>query len=133
MAKTVYMVNLGCPKNLVDGEVMIGLLAREGYQISLDPERADVLMVNTCSFINEAKEESIDTILELARYKENSPAKQLIVTGCLAQRYGQELREALPEVDVFVGTGEFVRITEILRQKRALLKDRKSTRLNSSH
>jgi len=121
MAKTVYMVNLGCPKNLVDGEVMLGLLAREGYQLSLDPERADVLMVNTCSFINEAKEESIDTILELARYKENSPAKQLIVTGCLAQRYGQELREALPEVDVFVGTGEFVRITEILRQKRALL------------
>jgi ribosomal protein S12 methylthiotransferase len=78
-------------------------------------------MVNTCSFINEAKEESIDTILELAQQKKSSPTKQLIVTGCLAQRYGQELRESLPEVDVFVGTGEFVRVTEILRQKRSLL------------
>ena len=94
MEKTVYMVNLGCPKNLVDGEVMLGLLAREGYALSLDPEQADVLMVNSCSFINEAKEESIDAILELARYKENGSAKQLIVTGCLAQRYGHELREA---------------------------------------
>lgn len=121
MEKTVYMVNLGCPKNLVDGEVMLGLLAREGYSITLDPEQAAVLMVNTCSFINEAKEESIDTILELARYKEQSPTKQLIVTGCLAQRYGQELRGSLPEVDVFVGTGEFIRVTEILRQKRSVL------------
>jgi ribosomal protein S12 methylthiotransferase len=121
MEKTVYMVNLGCPKNLVDGEVMLGLLAREGYSITLDPEQAAVLMVNTCSFINQAKEESIDTILDLARYKEHSPTKQLIVTGCLAQRYGQELRESLPEVDVFVGTGEFIRVTEILKQKRSLL------------
>ena len=121
MDKTVYMVNLGCPKNLVDGEVMLGLLAREGYALSLDPEQACVLMVNTCSFIDEAKEESIETILELAQYKENSPAKQLIVTGCLAQRYGRELRESLPEVDVFVGTGEFLRITQILQAKKALL------------
>lgn len=121
MEKTVYMVNLGCPKNLVDGEVMLGLLAREGYQMSLDPEQAGVLMVNTCSFIDEAKEESIDTILELSAYKDSSPTKQLIVTGCLAQRYGRELRESLPEVDVFVGTGEFLRITEILQTKRAAL------------
>ncbi|HKA52562.1 MAG TPA: 30S ribosomal protein S12 methylthiotransferase RimO, partial [Candidatus Binatia bacterium] len=132
MEKTVYMVNLGCPKNLVDGEVMLGLLARKGYQISLDPERADVLMVNTCSFINEAKEESIDTILELARYKERGAAKQLIVTGCLAQRYGRELRDSLPEVDVFVGTGEFVRISEILEEKRALL-DGPLTYIGSAH
>lgn len=115
------MVNLGCPKNLVDGEVMLGLLTQEGYSITLDPEQAAVLMVNTCSFIHEAKEESIDTILDLARYKEQSPTKQLIVTGCLAQRYGQELRGSLPEVDVFVGTGEFLRVREILRQKRSLL------------
>src|SRR5512139_2551436 len=119
MEKAVYLANLGCPKNLVDGEIMLGLLAREGYTITFDPEQAAVLMVNTCSFINEAKEESIDTILDLARYKSRSPAKQLIVTGCLAQRYGQELRESLPEVDVFVGTGEFVRVTEILKQKKA--------------
>ena len=121
MEKTVYMVNLGCPKNLVDGEVMLGLLAREGYALTLDPEQAGVLMVNTCSFINEAKEESINTILELAQHKEQSPTKRLIVTGCLAQRYSQELRESLPEVDVFVGTGEFLRITEILQHKQSLL------------
>jgi ribosomal protein S12 methylthiotransferase len=132
MEKTVYMVNLGCPKNLVDGEVMLGLLARDGYSITLDPEQAAVLMVNTCSFINEAKEESIDTILDLARYKEHSPTKQLIVTGCLAQRYGQELRGSLPEVDVFVGTGEFIRVTEILRQKRALL-DGPATYVGAAH
>lgn len=132
MEKTVYLMNLGCPKNVVDGEVMLGLLAREGYTISLDPEQAEVLMVNTCSFINEAKEESIDAILELARYKTNFPTKQLIVTGCLAQRYGQELREALPEVDIFVGTGEFLRITEILKKKRALF-DGPMTYVGASH
>jgi ribosomal protein S12 methylthiotransferase len=121
MEKSVYMVNLGCPKNLVDGEVMLGLLAREGYSLTLDPEQAGVLMVNTCSFINEAKEESINTILELAQHKETAPTKRLIVTGCLAQRYSQELRESLPEVDVFIGTGEFLRITDILQQKQSLL------------
>jgi ribosomal protein S12 methylthiotransferase len=105
----------------VDGEVMLGLLAQEGYTITFDPAQAEVLMVNTCSFIKEAKEESIDTILDLSRYKEHNPAKQLIVTGCLAQRYGKELRELLPEVDVFVGTGEFVRVAEILKQKRSVL------------
>jgi ribosomal protein S12 methylthiotransferase len=132
MEKTVYMVNLGCPKNLVDGEVMLGLLAREGYTISFDPEQAAVLMVNTCSFINEAKEESIEAILDLARYKEQASTKQLIVTGCLSQRYGQELRESLPEVDVFVGTGEFLRITEVLNQKRARL-DGPITYIGASH
>jgi ribosomal protein S12 methylthiotransferase len=132
MKKSVYMVNLGCPKNLVDGEVMLGLLAREGYSVSLDPEQAEVLMVNTCSFINEAKEESIDTILELARHKEKNSTKQLIVTGCLAQRYGQELRESLPEVDVFVGTGEFMRIAEVLAHKRALL-DEPAAYIGAAH
>lgn len=132
MSKTVYMVNLGCPKNQVDGEVMLGLLAREGYALTLDPGQAEVLMVNTCSFIHEAKEESIDTILELARYKEKRTTTRLIVTGCLAQRYGQELREALPEVDVFVGTGEFMRIAAILEQKRTLL-DGPTTYIGAAH
>jgi ribosomal protein S12 methylthiotransferase len=132
MEKSVYMVNLGCPKNLVDGEVMLGLLAREGYTLTLDPEQAGVLMVNTCSFINEAKEESINTILELAQHKEATPTKRLIVTGCLAQRYSQELRESLPEVDVFVGTGEFLRITEILQQKQSLL-DGSATYVGAAH
>ena len=148
--KSVYLVNLGCPKNLVDGEVMLGLLADAGYTLSLDPEQAGVLMVNTCSFIDEAKEESIETILDLAVYKTTetkrkhvlqsskkaghvpSFEKQLIVTGCLAQRYGQELREVLPEVDVFVGTGEFLRITEILEQKRRAL-DAPSLYLGAAH
>ena len=148
--KSVYMVNLGCPKNLVDGEVMLGLLANAGYTLSLDPEQAGVLMVNTCSFIDEAKEESIETILDLATYKAtktkrkralqldkkaghvSSFEKQLIVTGCLAQRYGQELRELLPEVDVFVGTGEFLRITEILEQRRRAL-DGPTMYLGASH
>jgi ribosomal protein S12 methylthiotransferase len=130
--KTVYMMNLGCPKNQVDGEVMLGLLSREGYRICLDPEQAEVLLVNTCSFINEAKEESIDAILDLARYKEQQPTKQLVVTGCLAQRYGQELRESLPEVDVFVGTGEFLRVSEILKQKRFLV-DAPVTYIGASH
>ena len=130
--KSVYLVNLGCPKNLVDGEVMLGLLADTGYTLSLDPEQAEILMVNTCSFINEAKEESIDTILDLATYKAADTRKQLIVTGCLAQRYGQELRAELPEVDVFVGTGEFLRITEILEQKRRRL-DAPTTYIGASH
>ncbi len=120
--KSVYLVNLGCPKNLVDGEVMLGLLAEAGYTLSLDPEQAGVLMVNTCSFIDEAKEESIETILDLAAYKATETHKTpLIVTGCLAQRYGQELHQVLPEVDVFVGTGEFLRITEIVEQQRQTL------------
>ena len=126
--RSVYLVNLGCPKNLVDGEVMLGLLADAGYTLSLDPEQAGVLMVNTCSFIDEAKEESIETILDLAAYKATEARKQLIVTGCLAQRYGQELREVLPEVDVFVGTGEFLRITQILEQKRRALEKRESSK-----
>ena len=148
--KSVYLVNLGCPKNLVDGEVMLGLLADAGYTLSLDPEQAGVLMVNTCSFIDEAKEESIETILDLAAYKTpetkrtrvfqsskkagqvSSFEKRLIVTGCLAQRYGQELREVLPEVDVFVGTGEFLRITQILEQKRRAL-DAPSLYLGAAH
>ncbi len=146
--KSVYLVNLGCPKNLVDGEVMLGLLADAGYTLSLDPEQAGVLMVNTCSFIDEAKEESIETILDLAAYKAtgtkrkrilsdkarhvSSFEKQLIVTGCLAQRYGRELRELLPEVDVFVGTGEFLRITEILAQKQRVL-DGPTLYLGASH
>ncbi len=128
---SVYLVNLGCPKNLVDGEVMLGLLAEAGYTLSLDPEQAGILMVNTCSFIDEAKEESIETILDLAAYKAKTE-KPLVVTGCLAQRYGQELRELLPEVDVFVGTGEFLRITEILEQKRRAL-DGPTMYLGASH
>jgi ribosomal protein S12 methylthiotransferase len=112
--RRVHFVSLGCPKNLVDGEVMQGLLVRDGHRLVLDPAQADVLVVNTCSFIDEAKEESIDAILDLARFKKPGGARSLIVTGCLAERYGETLRESLPEVDVFVGTGDFMRLPELL-------------------
>src|SRR6185295_19320164 len=91
MAK-VYLQSLGCPKNLVDSEMMLGLLARDGAEIVLDPAAADVLVVNTCGFIDGAKRESVGAILELAKLKESDPTKRLIVTGCLVQRYGGELQ-----------------------------------------
>src|SRR5213594_421890 len=91
---------------------MLGVLARRGHELVLDPEAADVLVVNTCSFIQPAKEESIDAILELARVKAARPGRRLVVTGCLAQRYADELKTALPEVDVFVGTGDLLRIAD---------------------
>ncbi len=110
--RRVHLLTLGCPKNRVDSEVMLGVLARRGHELVLDPEAADVLVVNTCSFIQPAKEESIDAILELARVKAARPGRRLVVTGCLAQRYADELKTALPEVDVFVGTGDLLRIAE---------------------
>lgn len=109
----VSLVSLGCPKNQVDAEVMLGQLASAGYQIEDDPERADLVVVNTCSFIQEAKEESIRTILEAAALKRAGRCQAVVVSGCLAQRYGHELPALLPEVDAFVGTGEFPRIAEI--------------------
>jgi ribosomal protein S12 methylthiotransferase len=110
--RRVHLVTLGCPKNQVDSEVMLGVLARRGHEMVLDPGEADVLVVNTCSFIGPAKEESIDTVLDLARVKAARRGRRLVVTGCLAQRYADDLRAALPEVDVFVGTGDLLRIAE---------------------
>jgi ribosomal protein S12 methylthiotransferase len=110
--RRVHVLTLGCPKNQVDSEVMLGVLARRGHELVLDPQAADVLVVNTCSFIGPAKEESIAAILDMARLKATGPGARLIVAGCLAQRYADELREALPEVDVFIGTGDLVRIAE---------------------
>ena len=104
--KTVGMVSLGCPKNLVDGEVMLGRLQESGHQIVADPSAADVIVVNTCAFIDRAKQESVDTILEMAREKETGRARRLVVTGCLAQRYDAELREEIPEIDATLGTGQ---------------------------
>jgi ribosomal protein S12 methylthiotransferase len=111
-ARRVHLLTLGCPKNRVDSEVMLGVLARRGHELVLDPEAADVLVVNTCSFITPAKEESIDAILDLARVKAGREGRRLVVTGCLAQRYADELRTALPEVDVFIGTGDLLRIAD---------------------
>ena len=114
MSPKVYLQTLGCPKNQVDSEVMLGLLVRAGAQLVLDPAAADVCVVNTCGFIGPAKEESIGAILQLARHKEEDPGKRLVVAGCLAQRYAGQLRRALPEADAFVGLGEFDRLLGVI-------------------
>ena len=113
----VSMVSLGCPKNLVDAEVMLGLLSRQEYEITTNEKAADVIIVNTCSFIKEAKQESIDTILDLAERKHDGRCHTLIVSGCLPQRYQEELAKELPEVDIFIGVGDYPRIAEILAEK----------------
>jgi len=109
-----FFVSLGCPKNLVDSEIMRALLAQEGHEITCSEKDAEVIIVNTCGFIESAKEESIETILEMALNKETGSCKALIVTGCMAQRYSKDMKKEIPEVDAFIGTGEFHRITEVL-------------------
>jgi ribosomal protein S12 methylthiotransferase len=106
----VGFVSLGCPKNLVDSEVMMGMLAQAGAELTPDAENADVIVVNTCSFIGTAQQESIDTILEMARHKTGGKAKRLVVTGCLVERFHDEIRKNIPEVDAVVGTGELEKI-----------------------
>jgi len=102
----IGMISLGCPKNLVDSEVMLGLAQQAGHELTQDPATADVLVVNTCAFIDSAKKESIDTILEMAQFKKDGSARRLIVTGCLAERYRDELKAEIPEIDAVLGTGE---------------------------
>jgi ribosomal protein S12 methylthiotransferase len=102
----VGLISLGCPKNLVDSEVMLGLAQNAGHELTNDPSAADVLVVNTCAFIDSAKQESIDTILEMAQHKKDGACRRLIVTGCLAERYREELRAQIPEIDAVLGTGE---------------------------
>src|SRR3954464_3282535 len=110
----IGMVSLGCPKNLVDSEVMLGLAQREGHQLTRDAADADVLIVNTCAFIDKAKQESVDAILEMAGHKKNGACRQLIVTGCMAERYRDELKAEIPEIDVVLGTGEVPEIVSAL-------------------
>lgn len=110
----VLFVSLGCDKNLVDTEVMLGLLAAKGHQMIDDETQADVIVINTCCFINDAKEESIQTILEMAELKKEGRLKALIVTGCLAQRYKNEIIEEIPEVDAVLGTTSYDKITEAI-------------------
>ncbi len=113
----IGLITLGCAKNEVDSEIMLGLIAaREDFSLTEDYQQAEVLIVNTCGFIADAKEESINTILQLAQYKEEGNCKLLIAAGCLAQGYNQELAEEIPEVDAFVGTGDFDRIVEVIDQ-----------------
>src|SRR5271163_3153695 len=108
----VGFVSLGCPKNLVDSEVMMGILAREGYELTPRADEAEILVVNTCSFIESAQKESVDAILEMAEHKKFGAAKKLIVAGCLVERYRAQILEQVPEVDAVVGTGEVERIME---------------------
>src|SRR6202041_1045852 len=108
----VGFVSLGCPKNLVDSEVMMGILARGGYELTPRADEAEVLVVNTCSFIEAAQKESVDAILEMAEHKKFGAAKKLIVAGCLVERYRAQILEQVPEVDAIVGTGEVERILE---------------------
>ncbi len=108
------MVSLGCPKNLVDSEVMLGLAQQAGHQLTRDAADADVLVVNTCAFIDKAKQESIDTILEMAEHKKTGRCKTLVVTGCLAERYRDELRAQIPEIDAVLGTGEVPAIVDAI-------------------
>jgi ribosomal protein S12 methylthiotransferase len=115
MKKQVYFVSLGCPKNRVDTEVMLGLTGEAGFTIAREPEKADVIVVNTCGFIGDAKEESVDTILEMARYKEAGSCERLVVTGCLSQRYGGDLSRDMPEVDHFLGSGDVDKIVGAIR------------------
>ena len=110
----VGMVSLGCPKNLVDSEVMLGLAQQSGHQLTPDAADADVLVVNTCAFIDKAKQESIDTILEMAELKKTGKCQRLIVTGCMAERYRDELRQQIPEIDAVLGTGEVPQIVDAI-------------------
>ena len=114
--KKIYIVSLGCAKNLVDSEKIVATFEKEGYPLTTDPEEAKYLIVNTCGFLKDAVEESIDTILDLAEIKKNDPTKKLIVTGCMVQRYREELLKELPEVDLFTGTGEFHNIPGFLKK-----------------
>jgi ribosomal protein S12 methylthiotransferase len=114
MKKQVYFVSLGCPKNRVDTEVMLGLSGAAGWHIVERPDDAEVIVVNTCGFIGDAKEESVDTILEMARYKSEGACKRLVVTGCLSQRYSGDLQRDLPEVDHFLGSGDVDKIVGAL-------------------
>jgi ribosomal protein S12 methylthiotransferase len=123
---SVYFVSLGCPKNLVDSQVMLGLLKSNKFTITETPEDADTVIVNTCSFIDSAKKESIDTILEMAEFKDSGKLKNLVVSGCMAQRYAKDLEKDMPEVDLFIGTGEYHRVVELL-QKKALGKLKQKT------
>ncbi len=135
------MMTLGCPKNRVDSEVMLGTLGARGYELVQQPQDAEVIVVNTCAFIGPAKQESIDSILEMAQYKKEGRCGTLVVTGCLSQRYGAELSAEMPEVDHFLGTSAYVQIGDLLAAEAAprqvipdpdYIHDAKTPKVNSS-
>ena len=126
----IFCASLGCDKNLVDTEKMLGLLGKEGYRFTDDESQADVILVNTCCFIGDAKEESVNTILEMARWKEEGSAKALIVTGCLAQRYKEEILKEIPEVDAVLGTTSWEDIVPVVK---GLMEEKKETHVTCFH
>ena len=113
--KKVHFISLGCPKNLVDSEIMAGTLMKDGFSVVSEPEEADTVVVNTCGFIEDSKKESIQKILDMAELKQEGKIKKIVVAGCLTQRYKTDLVEGLPEADLFIGSGEFQNVAEILR------------------
>lgn len=117
--KKVHFVSLGCPKNLVDTEIMLGSLQQDGYRVVDNPEDADTVVVNTCGFIEASKQESIEKILEMAELKKSARVERVVVAGCLTQRYKDELVDGLPEADLFIGSGQFQNIAKILRNAKA--------------
>ncbi|MFH2100053.1 MAG: 30S ribosomal protein S12 methylthiotransferase RimO [Pseudomonadota bacterium] len=117
----VHFISLGCPRNLVDSEVMLGRLAEAGYAVAADPADADVIVVNTCGFVADAVDESVDTILEASVFKEEGRCKRLVVCGCLAQRFGKDLADSFPEVDALVSVGAAHRIVEAVNATRRLV------------
>ena len=118
--KKVGMVSLGCAKNRVDSENMLGMLKARGFEIVGDPAEADVLFVNTCGFIESAKEESIEAIFEMAQYKKTGKCRLLVVTGCLSERYRRELPPEMPEVDLFLGVREYEKLPALIARKLGL-------------
>jgi ribosomal protein S12 methylthiotransferase len=115
MTRKIHFVSLGCPKNRVDTEVMLGVALGQDFELTADPAEAECIVVNTCGFIGPAKEESIDTILEMGRYKESGNCERLVVSGCLSQRYPEELAKEMPEVDHFLGSSDMLKLGDVLR------------------
>jgi ribosomal protein S12 methylthiotransferase len=126
LEKSLYFTSLGCSKNLVDSQVMLGHLKLDGFRIASAPEEAEVIIVNTCSFVEAAKVESIETVLDLANYKESGKCQALVMSGCMAQRYSNELENEMPEIDLFIGTGEYNKIVPLLRAMEEGKLDKKS-------
>ena len=119
MATTVGLISLGCSKNRVDSEQALGFLRERGYQIVSDPAKAEVIIVNTCGFIQSAKEEAIATLFEMAEYKQSGKCRLLVATGCFAQRYPEAIREEMPEVDVILGVNEYEKLDQAIAEATA--------------
>ena len=132
MAYKVGVVSLGCNKNRVDTEIALGLLKDRGYVFTADPAEADILMVNTCGFIESAREESINTIIEMGEYKKTGRCRALVVTGCLAQRYEKALLEELPEIDLLLGVNQYASLPDALEKVLRSLREATPGRLISS-